>query len=166
MGEGLDVKGVVLIDAPCPTDHVPLSATLLDHIVTHGRSSRSGTETMGSIKEQFRKNSELLQRYSPSSDRRYPPVALLRSREGVEFESGLMREEVPVWLADRHKPETTTDGWETLLKRKLKRWDIPGDHFQPFLPENVSVSEFGHLLVLLMSGFGPHAGYRNLPVYC
>ena len=54
MKEGFDAKGVVLVDAPCPMDHVPLSATLLDYIVTKGKPSRSETETMGLVKEQFR----------------------------------------------------------------------------------------------------------------
>jgi hypothetical protein len=102
---------------------------------------------MGSVKEQFRKSSELLKRYSPSSDGPYPRVAFLRSREGVTVESEPMQEKVPVWLADRDEPETTIGGWETLLKGKLERWDVPGDHFQPFLPENVSVSESSHGLV-------------------
>jgi len=145
MEEGLDVKGVVLIDAPCPTDHVPLSAALLDYVVTQGKSPRSEIETVGSIKGQFKKSSELLTGYSPSSDRPHPSVAFLRSREGMEVESESMREKVPVWLTDRDEPESTISGWETLLGVKLKWWDVPGDHFQPFLPENVCVSEFSHV---------------------
>ena len=140
MKEGLDVKGIVLVDAPCPTDHVPLSPSTLDHIITQGKPSRSETEMAGSVKEQFRKSSELLKRYSPSSEGPRPRVAFLRSREGMKMESESMREEIPVWLADRDEPKTTVNGWETLLEGKLERWDIPGDHFQPFLPGNVSVS--------------------------
>jgi len=147
MKEGFDVKGVVLVDAPCPTDHVPLSGTLLDYVVTQGRPSRSETETIGSVKEQFRKSSDLLMGYSPSPDGPHPRVAFLRSREGLKVESDLMRDDVPVWLGDREQPETTVRGWEVLLREILKRWDVPGDHFQPFLPENVSVSDVHHVLV-------------------
>ena len=147
MEEGLDVKGVVLIDAPCPVDHVPLPAALLDHVVTQGKSSRSETDAAGSILGQFKKSSELLARYSPSSGRLHPRVAFLRSREGTKVGSEHMQGEVPVWLADRDEPETTVSGWETLLGGGLKRWDVPGDHFQPFLPENVRVSEFGRVPV-------------------
>lgn len=32
------------------------------------------------------------------------------------------------------------EGWETLLKGKLKRWDVPGDCPRSFLPANVSLS--------------------------
>ena len=138
MKEGFDVKGIVLIDTPCPTDHVPLSATLVNHIVIRGIPSDFETEAMGSVREQLRQSSELLKKHLPSSDGPYPRVAFLRSREGVKIEPGSMREKTPVWLADREEPETTTSGWETLLKEKLKRWDVPGDHFQPFMPENVS----------------------------
>ena len=145
MEEGLDVKGVVLIDAPCPVDHVPLPAALLDHVITQGKSSRSETGTVGSISRQFKKSSELLMGYSPSSGGPHPRVAFLRSREGMKVESESVREKVPVWLADRDKPEATVSGWETLLKGKLRWWDIPGDHFQPFLPENVCVPEFSHV---------------------
>jgi hypothetical protein len=144
MREGFDVKGVVLVDSPCPTDHVPLSATLVDHIVTQGRHSRLETEMMESVKEQLGKSSELLKRYSLSPGGPYPRVTFLRSKEGVKVESKLVGEEVPVWLTDRNEPETTVRGWETLLMGKLKRWDIPGDHFRPFLPENVSVDDTHH----------------------
>lgn len=147
MKEGFDVKGVVLVDAPCPTEHVPLSETLLDHIVVQGNPSRSETETMGAVKEQLGKCSELLKRHSPSPNGPYPRVAFLRSREGVKIDSGSMGEKIPVWLADRGDPEATVSGWEMLLKRKLKRWDVPGDHFQPFMLENVSGSEFARVLV-------------------
>ena len=147
MKEGLDVKGVILVDAPCPMDHTHLSTTLLEHIITQGKASQLETETVGSVKEQFRKSSELLKRYSPSSDGSYPRVAFLRSREGVKVESDLMQEKVPVWLADRDEPGVTVDGWETLLKGKFKRWDVPGDHFQPFLPENVSILKPSRVLV-------------------
>ena len=147
MKDGVDVKGVVLVDSPCPTDHVTLSATLVDHIVAQGRPSRSEAEMMGSVKEQLRKSSELLQGCSRPADGPYPRVAFLRSGEGVKVESESVRKEVPVWLADRDEPETTARGWEVLLGGRLKRWDIPGDHFQPFLPENVSTDNTHHVFV-------------------
>jgi len=146
MEDGLDVKGVILVDAPCPKDRVALPVTLLDHIVALGKSPRSETATAVSIKEQFRKSSELLEGYSPSADRPYPRVAFLRSREAVKAESESVLEKVPVWLADRDEPEATIGGWERLLKGKMKWWDVPGDHFQPFLPENVCASQFSHVL--------------------
>lgn len=141
MKEGVDVKGVVLVDAPCPTDHVTLSATLLDHIVTERNPSWSETEVMGCVKEQLRKSSGLLKGHLFPSDGPHPRVAFLRSREGMKVEPESLRGEVPVWLADRDEPETAVGGWERLLKGKFKRWDIPGNHFQPFLAENVSLSE-------------------------
>ena len=140
MKEGFDVKGVVLVDAPCPTDHVPLSAALLDHIVTQGKPGWSGTETMGSIKKHFRKSSELLKGYSPLPGGSYPRVTFLRSREGVKVGTRPTGGKTPTWLVDRAEPETTINGWEALLKGKVEWWDVPGDHFQPFLPENVGVS--------------------------
>lgn len=145
MKEGFDVKGVVLVDAPCPTDHVALSATLLDHVFTHGESARPEMEAKESVKDQLRKSSELLEKHSPP-DGPYPRVAFLRSKKGVEAELVSVREKIPVWLVDREEPETTVGGWETLLKGALKRWDIPGDHFQPFSPENVGVSQLSHNL--------------------
>lgn len=147
MEEGFDVKGVVLVDAPCPTEHVPLCTTLLDHVVTWGGPSRSETEAVGTVKEQLMRSSELLRGYSHSSDGPYPRAAFLRSREGVEVESQSVREKIPGWLVDRAEPETTTSGWEGLLKGKLKRWDVPGDHFQPFTLANVSASGFTRVLV-------------------
>lgn len=145
--EGFEIKGVILVDAPCPTDHVTLPTTLVDHVVTQGRHSQSETEMAGYVKEELRKSSELLERYSPSPDGPYPRVAFLRSREGMKVEFESMREEFPAWLVDRDEPEVTIRGWETLLKEKLKRWDVPGNHFQPFLAENVSINDARHVLV-------------------
>ena len=36
MKDGFDVKGAVLVDSPCPTDHVTLSVILVDQIVARG----------------------------------------------------------------------------------------------------------------------------------
>ena len=88
MKGSFDVKSIVLVDASCPTDHVPLSGTLLDHIVTQGKPSRSEAEKIGSVREQFKKGSDPLKRYSPPPDGPHPHVAFLRSRKGLKVESG------------------------------------------------------------------------------
>lgn len=135
MKEGVDVKGVVLIDSPCPTNHVPLTLNLLDQIVGKAKASRSETEAMGYVKEQFGRCSALLGRHAPTLDGPQPRAVFLWSTQGVKVKE--MQDEVPAWLGDRDGPESMVGEWETALKGTIKRWDIPGDHFQPFLPANV-----------------------------
>jgi hypothetical protein len=61
----------------------------------------------------------------------------LRSKEGLASDIG---ENIPAWLADRNDARTAVEGWERLLRKEVKMLDIPGNHFQPFMPANVSVA--------------------------
>jgi hypothetical protein len=106
------VKGVVLIDSHSPMDHVPISDS------------------------QFQMNSSLLDRYElPVSSGPFPRLAMLRSRDPVNIKGS---QTVPLWLQDRADPRKAVIGWESLVGTNVKLWDIPGDHFQPFIPSNVS----------------------------
>ncbi|EGN93845.1 hypothetical protein SERLA73DRAFT_163261 [Serpula lacrymans var. lacrymans S7.3] len=121
------VKGVLLIDAPSPINHVPLSDAILDFATRLGEHSED-TMIAHLIKTQFRMNSQLLQKYTPMF-KKFPALALLRSREGFDPE-GLS--DVPAWLADRRNHRDATSGWESLVGVSIRIWDIPGNHFEPF----------------------------------
>ncbi|KAJ7603910.1 Alpha/Beta hydrolase protein [Roridomyces roridus] len=116
---GVAVKGIVLIDSPCPGDHNPLSDDLLDAIL--GLDERVAFSDLGVlVRRQFSMNAPTLQRYTPAwAPELAPPVVLLRSREGF-------------------RPEDVPDGIAKLTSRPVKVLDIPGHHFTVFHPSNIS----------------------------
>ncbi|KAF8626009.1 hypothetical protein AX17_006732 [Amanita inopinata Kibby_2008] len=132
---GVKVKGVVLIDAPDPYDHVPLSDSLIRSIIDpnpkppleHGHD-RKGCELKRLVHAQFTMNTRLLAEYKPqpvssssstgteSNGFLAPSIVYLRSKQGFEA-AGLQlghAEPVPEWLSDRSDPERATRGWKRL----------------------------------------------------
>ncbi|KAF9568001.1 ketoacyl-synt-domain-containing protein [Agrocybe pediades] len=133
LSEGVSVSGVLLIDSPCPVNHVPLSEALIESVVS-STSSSSKSEISQLIKRQFRLNAQMLGQYDVNaSSGPLPKVAILRSRDGVKIDGA----SVPTWLADRSDKRQVIAEWETLLKAPIKSWDIPGNHFEPFAAANV-----------------------------
>lgn len=132
--KGIDAR-VILVDSPSPINHVPLPERLLESIVNlDSRSARSGIAQF--VKTQFRLNSIVLGKYNPQpADGPFPHLVLLRSREGFQ---PIDIANVPRWLFDRGDVQQATAGWESLTGSPIKVWDIPGHHFQPFHPANVS----------------------------
>lgn len=135
--QGVEVKGILLIDAPSPLNHVPLTNTLLGQAV---RGLGDNTETAKMVRKQFKLSSLLLGEYKPRKMSVYPRVAFLRSREGFRLDPGVLSfgETIPGWLVDREDARAACVDWECLIGDEVKMWDIPGNHFQPFFSENVS----------------------------
>ncbi|KAG2066907.1 ketoacyl-synt-domain-containing protein [Suillus decipiens] len=130
---GVRVRGIVLIDAPCPTKHVPLSSSVIDHVTkAHSRGIDPGTLNL--IAEQFKESTRLLSFYKPSLQGKLEvPLVLLRSSEGYA-PPGL---NVPDWLQYRSSEAAVVGEWEALTQSSVKTWPIPGDHFSPFTAENI-----------------------------
>ncbi|KAG2147424.1 polyketide synthase [Suillus bovinus] len=130
---GIRVRGIVLIDAPCPGKHVPLSSSVIDH-VTNSHSQGIDPGTVSLIAEQFKESTRLLSFYKPSLEGKLEiPIVLLRSSEGYA-PPGL---NVPDWLQHRGSDNAVVGEWEALARSPVKTWSIPGDHFAPFTPENI-----------------------------
>ncbi|KAG6834553.1 hypothetical protein H0H93_008970 [Arthromyces matolae] len=132
---GRTTQGILLIDAPNPIGHVPLSEALIDSVLK--LDDRSTASEMGKlVKAQFSMNARLLGDYEPQPFLRdCPPLVMLRSAEGYKP----LHIPVPAWLSDRSRPETATEGWATLSRTRVEILDIPGHHFEPFHHSNVAV---------------------------
>jgi hypothetical protein len=133
---GIRVKGVLLIDSPCPLEHAPLPDALFDYVINM-EGNRGATSEIGKlVKAQFKMSSRILGQYNPRSTRgSSPPLALLRSSEGFNPPDV---PDVPKWLADRDDPKQIVAAWEKLVGATVKVWTIPGHHFQAFDASNVS----------------------------
>ncbi|KAL1669600.1 hypothetical protein GGF50DRAFT_110300 [Schizophyllum commune] len=136
--QGVAVRGVILIDSPGPSGHVPLSPEVIE--VAIGLNAGVGAKTLRPLLEaQFARNARLLAEYEPARDRTEPRLAFLRCRDG--FSSPSLTEDVPRWLADRSDDDQEIVGaWEEHVGAPMKVWDIPGHHFEPFLPKNIAAA--------------------------
>ncbi|KAF8224464.1 polyketide beta-ketoacyl-synthase [Tricholoma matsutake] len=132
--QGVRVQGVLLIDSPSPIDHVPLSDSVIDSVLSP-EARKSGNKLGKLVKAQFVMNTRMLGRYVPrTTDEHCPTLVFLRSREGYNPSNML---EVPAWLADRQDPKLISASWETIAGEPIKVIDIPGHHFQPFETSNI-----------------------------
>ncbi|KAI1208282.1 putative polyketide synthase [Annulohypoxylon truncatum] len=140
LAQGHGVIGVVLIDAPAPVDHQPLSPRIIDAVT--GQAKAPGTEAAKAIRALTRRSfascASLLGAFTPESPAALPMprVFLLRSREGWQDASDpdFFENE---WLQDRRSPRGAISGWETVTASKVAWVDIPGNHFQVFDSANI-----------------------------
>ena len=131
---GVDVRGVLLIDAPDPFAHVPLSESVINTVVNLD-SRGHATDLKRLIKMQFSMNTKMIAGFCPRSmDTSCPPMVYLRSRDGFYSPS---IPDVPRWLSDRDDPDSATRGWRMLTSAPVMTLDIPGHHFNPFNATNV-----------------------------
>lgn len=136
---GTQVRGLVLIDSPHPQMGGQLPEAVIAAVVSAKVPNPRHTEL---VRLQMRHASKALLEYdprnSPASHVTPPRAVMLRSRNGYGIDVG--DTETARFLTDRRDPATSVVGWEKLLVRPVPVLDIPGNHFQPFEPENVRVS--------------------------
>ncbi|KAH7885548.1 putative polyketide synthase [Phlebopus sp. FC_14] len=131
---GLEVKGVILIDSPAPSTPVPLSDPIINFI-TRYEERNTNSLIAPLIREHFRRNSQILRTFRPTK-RSNVTLAFLRSRKG--FSAAETIDDVAAWFKERDDPDAAVGPWKTFVVGPIKVWDIPGHHFEPFSPENVS----------------------------
>jgi thioesterase domain-containing protein len=141
------ILGVILIDSPCPMDHVPLPAPIIEHIC---RGQLRG------LREPFSIHAAMLGRYTPTMLGDDPAVVLLRNREAFDSRA-LCGVDYP-FLSERGQSRSEVTGWEELTGQSIEVLDIPGNHFETFGKEHVSnilssllcVNRLAPLLMLML----------------
>ncbi|KAJ7051783.1 putative polyketide synthase [Mycena amicta] len=135
---GVQVKGILLIDAPSPINHIPLSECLIDRVLKLDATNTRNPELTALLRKQFSMNAQMLGKYVPHATASLcPPLVLLRSSEGFHPQ-GTDGMSIPRWLSDRSDPQTSVAGWQSLAHCSVKILDIPGHHFEPFHPSHVA----------------------------
>ncbi len=136
--KGEQIKGIVLIDSPYPIDHEPLPNAIISHITESGSTNDSGSAGRQRVSAQFQANAALLGKYKPPAIRiGFPKIIMLRSRETLDSER-LCGVRYP-WLSDQNTRSEAILAWEKLVRQKISVLDIPGNHFETFAPQNVSL---------------------------
>lgn len=151
------VAGVVLIDAPPPVDHEPLSEEIIHAVTTTSRTktaktAKTATATTATarlvrklVRRSFRSCAALAGAFDATTStaaaaaagRPPPPVVLLRSREGWRPPPGHALARANRWVQDRTDRALALDGWERVIGAEVRCVDIPGDHFSVFDRGNV-----------------------------
>lgn len=141
VASGTQVDGLVLIDSPHPQSGVQLPEAVISAVVGAKVSNPRHAEL---VRMQMRYASKALSAYDPRSSpvsHVVPPKAvMLRSQDGYGCDADVADSATAMFLADRRDPATSVAGWEELLGSPVPVLDIPGNHFQPFEPENVRIT--------------------------
>jgi iterative type I PKS product template protein len=129
------VKGLVLIDSPSPSLHVPLSSALIDHVLSSS-SANLNLELQKLCRIQFIQNSQLLADYSATEIQKQPslPLVFLKSSEPYNVSIDI---EISSWLSNHADAMASIQVWESMSGGLVEMLDIPGNHFEAFSPQNV-----------------------------
>lgn len=134
---GIRVPGIVLIDSPHPLTQSPLPDGLIEDVIG---GKESTTKLSQLVRTQMKFATRHLVAYdhtkSPTGKTLPPKAVMLRSKEGFPLKR--VDCESAVFLAERGDPAAAVKEWETVLGTKVPVLDIPGNHFEPFEPRNVS----------------------------
>jgi len=143
---GHAVKGLVLIDSPSPINHQALPKEIIAKISQTRNSQTSQVEDVGAkIKREFEYCASLLEKYEPkyipAHGNRFKTIYLqscdlfnTQKICGVQYD----------WLSSQDSRDSAITAWEGLVGGNLEVLPIPGNHFDAFLPDNVSTPYFVH----------------------
>lgn len=140
---GVNVKGLVLIDSPSPLKHEPLPAAIISGITKSiGQLEHLSSASRFRLEEEFLSNASLLGIYEPES---FPQATgsrlktiMLRSQETLDTES-LWHVRYD-WLSRQDTRDAAVFAWQKLVGGHVEVLPIPGNHFESFLKDKVSVS--------------------------
>jgi thioesterase domain-containing protein len=136
---GYKVKGLILIDAPSPIDHIPLPKGIISSI-TKPANNMSGANDRSELRMEFHRNAGLLGNYKPlpfSKNEGYGlKIVYLRSEEVLNTIK--LCGESYEWLSNQDVRSDVIKTWERLVGSDVQVLSIPGNHFEAFSPRNVS----------------------------
>lgn len=139
MREGRRTLAVIMIDSPCPHNLEPLPQPIVKHVLS---AKELSTSAISVIAAQFQHHARFLAEYS--SQEAIAQAVIPEGRKYFMLQSSntidtrrLCGVDHP-WLSDNQCRDAALAQWERLLRRQLTVLKIPGNHFEPFEPQNVS----------------------------
>ena len=138
---GIEIKGLVLIDSPYPVDHEPLPASIISKILTPSQQVLLGPPRKPTaLEREFSHNASLLGTYKPEPfnmiNGRKLKTVMLRCSDTFDCEALCsVRYD---WLSRQDTRSAAISAWCDLVGGHVHVMSISGNHFEPFLAENVS----------------------------
>lgn len=127
---GKRVQGVILIDSPFPQDHIGLPEQVIQQIL-----KPLNPKTRAVLSTQFRSHAKFLSDYRATRDISKAQFVTLHCRDTYNT-TKLCGVQYP-WLEDQAARFESLAKWKKLCG-KSHVLSIPGNHFEPFSPSNVS----------------------------
>lgn len=132
------VKGVVLIDSPCPRDHDPLPEVVIQHILKPLKNASStGKDYASAIAFQFRTHADFLSRYRPRPFLFEHGVCCVMLQSQETMDTSRSCGVAYPWLESEEARSSSIKEWEEIAGHHMDVLPIPGNHFEPFMPCNV-----------------------------
>lgn len=134
----IQANGLILIDTPFPVNHQALPDSITSYVSgKYAPTTEYGRIQQERLQAQFQANANMLEYFDPPRSGLACQVLMLRNSES--FDSlGLCGVKYP-WLANLEARNTALQQWKDLVKQKdAEVLNIPGNHFEVFLPKNVS----------------------------
>lgn len=142
MVSGIEVAGLVLIDSPPPQTDTPLADDVLDAVF----SSKSQGRSVALARRQMQHATAALVAYDPSASPALgvlpSKTVILRCADPYSVSRTHTKSQSDLFLAERSDSGSIVREWEELLGYEISTFDIPGNHFQPFDHEYVSIFYF------------------------
>ncbi|KAI4086904.1 MAG: hypothetical protein LQ344_007169 [Seirophora lacunosa] len=142
--KGIEIKGVILIDAPYPVDHQPLPQSIINHVVISGSLSRGSKNAIQeTLVHEFEHHTALLAAYDKSANptrksAQLPPfkTVILHSEATMDVQKlcGVRYD----WLSSQEHRKQAIEDWKAMEQCDvIEVLSIPGNHFEAFMPENI-----------------------------
>lgn len=132
---GFSVRGLVLLDAPPPSGRAILSDELIASVL---ENSKNGNRT-DVLQHQLQRHARMMSRYRGTAHDSPTRLASIyvRCTEGYQAPPNVTVDE---WYTKRGDAGSIVAEWKTLLDEDLIVLDVPGHHFEMFLPSRVCPS--------------------------
>lgn len=128
-------KGLILLDSPCPIDHVPLPAKVVEHISATVFGSNPAIQSC--IEAQFERNAGFLKHYRPAHGQLSIPTVMLLSQETCD--AAMLCGLRYAWLDDQVYRTKSTQDWRRVVGDTFQTLEVEGNHFNMFAAKHVSV---------------------------
>ncbi|KZT07803.1 ketoacyl-synt-domain-containing protein [Laetiporus sulphureus 93-53] len=136
---GINVAGIVLIDAPSPRTRSPLPDSIIDATIGTVITNETSADL---LRSQLRQATRALVNYEPSSSPAShvcpPPIVMLHSTEA--YPAATVDSEAVAFLAERSDRAKFVREWEEDLGATIPVLDIPGNHFEAFSSRNIAAT--------------------------
>ena len=139
IGSGVNVPGLVLIDCPDPATTIPLSNEILDAAFAKSTPGRAVELARSSIEHATTALVQYDPWSSPAKHALLKKAIMLRCQEAFTIQHAGVAALSNPFLENRLDPRMMTAGWEAVLGFQIPVLDVPGNHFEPFAPQYVSV---------------------------
>ena len=132
-----------MIDSPLPRNHQPLPQEIVAYILSNNQNNANGATNNKDVVNphllaEFKLSATLLGSYSAPST---APIKTVMLRNSDVFDTEALCGVKYDWLSSQKTRDEAIEGWEEILGTKVDVLEIPGNHFEAFDEQYVSLTD-------------------------